>query len=294
MKLLVLVGGIFGRVSGQRAQACTRRSPKRAAGLDQKGARAHGRVADFQRQHLSGFASRPDPFEGRLQRVTGRSARSVSAACNGCPSPALLRRLQKACPAAERPRLGEPRSSTIAPQRLDHGGFVARRLQALCPACRSANCPPGSFEELLPSFAFSAASAARLTKIGLLLLAGGARHAPRRAARGEAHHGLVDAADLFDIERAVGQPLADFLAREVRPSRSSARQDAQNAAVRDRQHVAVARPLPQSRPSRTERRRGRTACRRAPRPRPDWPLMDQPEQSEQRPQPPRRSSIVSG
>ena len=65
------------------------------AGLDQERARAHGGVAQLERQHLLRLRVGSEPLEGRLQRVAhdrlGQRARRVVAA----GAPALVGRLQQ-------------------------------------------------------------------------------------------------------------------------------------------------------------------------------------------------------
>src|SRR5581483_5246187 len=66
-----------------------------------------------------------------------------------------------------------------------------------------------------------------------VVLAGADRErAPGRGLDRKAHNGLVDRADLLDIEGAVGQPLARAA---LHGERHRAYEDAQNAAVGDRE-----------------------------------------------------------
>ena len=80
-----------------------------------------------------------------------------------------------------------------------------------------------------------------------VVLAGAGWRATRPAARldREAHDGLVDRADLLDVERPIGQPFAPCRALQ----RHQPFEDAQNAAVGDGSRRAAARPA-SARPSR--------------------------------------------
>ena len=114
-----------------------------------------------------------------------------------------------------------------------------------------------------------------------------------RRARGgldcEAHHGLVDRADLLDIERAVGQPLARAA---FRLQRHQSFEDAQNAAVGDRRARAACRPrlgapFEERKLIRIEQLAAARLHEMA-----LVPLVDQPEQREQAP--PAAAPLVHG
>jgi hypothetical protein len=80
-------------------------------------------------------------------------------------------------------------------------------------------------------------------KVWQLLLVAQRNHALRCARRRESHHGLVDRPDRFNIERAIGQPLADlFSGKAAALDGHQSVQDAQDGSVRDGDHSCIREP----------------------------------------------------
>ena len=99
-----------------------------------------------------------------------------------------------------------------------------------------------------------------------------------RGLDGEAHHGLVDRADLLDVESAIGKPFAG--AASLALQRHQAFEDAQEAAVRDLEHPRLvgrhSAPLDEGKSVRIEQfAAARLNEMRA------VPAVDEPKQSEQ-------------
>ena len=197
-------------------------------------------------------------------------------------------------PAATACRFGEPRSSTIG---SSGDGQLGRALRGLHRSWRrwpkAGRGSASSLRNLMRSLPLAAASASRSTKTGVRLflpaLIASAR--PGGSLDREAHDRLVDRADLLDIEGAVGEALAR---RRPSPAASSALRGCAGCSRRRRRARAAHRPWRRGPPGR-ETDPGRTACRRAPaRSRLPWPLWMSRNSASSRPQPPRRSSMVSG
>ena len=167
---------------------------------------------------------------------------------------------------------------------------------ALATACRKLAAIGSSLRHLMRVLAASARRApSRSTKTGvrLFLPALIASDGPPARLDREAHHGLVDRADLLDVERAVGQPLAHArrcACSVISPSRMRRTQPSETGSTRGRHRSAVVAPFEEGKGVRIEQ----LAAARLRSSREPWPLWTRRNSASSRPQPPRRSSIVSG
>ena len=125
MQLLVLVrrnDRLLVRVPRPRLDQPRR---ERAAGLDQEGARAHGRIADLEIENLLRRRVGPEPLERRLQRVAhdrlGEATRRVMAA-GAAP---LVGRLQDRRAGGDLVFL---RRAALVDDRIERNGQVGSRL----------------------------------------------------------------------------------------------------------------------------------------------------------------------
>ena len=209
-------------------QASTRKAPEPMAGSQTLRSRI-----------CSGVAS--GPSRSKAGSSAWRTIGSVSDARRvvAAGAAALVGRLQdrraggdrvlrRASRARRRSASSAAASSATRLRRLD-------RLGRRSPTAGRGRPPPSGY--LMRSLPFAASSSSRSTKTGVRLFLPALMASARPAARldREAHHGLVDRADLLDVERAVGQALARR--RPCTCERHQPFEDAQDAAVGDRQHA---------------------------------------------------------
>ena len=225
-----------GFFSGYRAQASHQPRGERAARLDQEGARAHGRIADLEFEHLLRCRVWPEPLERRLQRVPhdrlGQTARRVVAA----GATTFVGRLQQR--RARRRDLAAGRAALVddRPERRSDAGHIRRRGQRLADLVGDRVAIGLFLEEFGALRSLLCRQRRHVDEHRRPVVLAGAdrdRRAGTRLDR-EAHHRLVDAADLLDVEGAVGQLLAVEAQQQV--------ENAQDAAVRhDRRRRRISR-----------------------------------------------------
>ena len=188
------------------------------ARLDQERARPHRRVADLQRQDPLRPGPRPQVLQHRPQRrlhdglgqLPGRVVRARAAA--------LLRRLQVQAALRDRARRVRRQPGADGGDRVLHVAGRPERRRRLAGQVAA-----GLVLETLAPLAPLARQQGVEVHDDVL---GPHRDAPAPgAADREAHHRLVDRADLLDVQRPVGQPLTVQHQQRL--------QDAVDAAVRD-------------------------------------------------------------
>ena len=177
----------------------------RAAGLDQERARAHGRIADLEIENLLRRRVRPEPLERRLERIAhdrlGETAWRVMAA----GPPALVGRLQQR---RARSYLVFLRRAALVDDRIERNRQVGgrlRRLHGLADIRRELRAVGFLLEKLDAVLALGGGEFFEIDEHrGAIVLAGlDGERAPHGALDREAHDGLVDRPDLFDVERTV-------------------------------------------------------------------------------------------
>src|SRR5262252_2048644 len=208
---------------------------ERAARLDQEGTGTHGGITHLEIEYLFRRRIRPQPLEGRLQRMThdrlGEAARRVVAA----GAAALVGRLQDR---RARRRLVLARGGALIDDGVERWGEIGNRLCGFDSFAdgRGELAAVGLLLEILD--ALLALLRQQLFEIDeyrrAVVLAGADRErAALRRLDLETHHDLIDRADLLHIERAIGKPFA-----AVRPLEGHHPfKDAQYATIGHRQHA---------------------------------------------------------